>query len=91
MVKVLPRIYTTAEARAQFSTLLKESKESEVLIARHGEPQAVLVSAERYEQLLTAFEELEEALLTAKAEVALQRIQKGEKTFSFEETFGDKQ
>jgi prevent-host-death family protein len=88
---VLPRTYTTAEARAQFSTLLKQVKESEVLIARHGEPQAVLVSAEKYEQLLSALEELEEALLSLKAEATLKRVRQGEKTFTFEEVFGEKQ
>jgi prevent-host-death family protein len=88
---MLPRTYTTAEARAQFSTLLKQAKESEILIARHGEPQAVLVSAERYEQLLAALEELEEALLTVKAEATLKRIGQGEKTLAFEEVFGEKQ
>ena len=49
-----------SEARSRLSELVDKTHEEAVLLERRGEPAAVMVSPERYEELLAAFEELDD-------------------------------
>lgn len=47
-------------ARSSFAKMLEQAAEEAVLIERYGKPAGVLLSPERYEELLEALEELED-------------------------------
>ena len=47
-------------ARSSFAKMLEQAGEEAVLIERYGKPAGVLLSPERYEELLEALEELED-------------------------------
>ena len=47
-------------ARADLARLLEESQTRDVVLQRYGKPAGVLISPERHEELLAAFEELED-------------------------------
>lgn len=48
-----------AEARSQFAHVIGRTQHEPVALARHGRTRAILVSADEYERLLAAREELE--------------------------------
>ncbi|MEZ4607327.1 MAG: type II toxin-antitoxin system Phd/YefM family antitoxin [Deinococcales bacterium] len=84
-------MHSSKDARKHFSTLLDESQHSDILIIEHGKPTAVLLSKNRYEQLLELVDQLEEHLLNLQAQVRWQAIQDGEATLSFTEVFNEDQ
>ncbi|KQQ20695.1 type II toxin-antitoxin system Phd/YefM family antitoxin [Rathayibacter caricis DSM 15933] len=51
---------SVSEARARFSEVLEQSRLEAVILARHGRPEAVVVSPEQYERMRDALEELED-------------------------------
>ncbi|MDQ3458559.1 MAG: type II toxin-antitoxin system Phd/YefM family antitoxin, partial [Deinococcota bacterium] len=62
MIKALPKTVSAAEARANFAEIvggLAAPEAAEVVITRHGRPVAVLLSAERYSELIATLETLE--------------------------------
>ena len=61
---------SVSEARENLAGVIDAARSAPVVLERHGRPAAVLVSPERYEQLLDALEESEDvaAFDTAVAE-----------------------
>jgi prevent-host-death family protein len=53
--------YSVADARAHFTTVLDQAQHEAVMIERHGKQAAVVISPERYELLIEAFEDAEDA------------------------------
>ncbi len=51
---------SVTEARENFSEAISTSAVEAVFIQKHGENAAVLISPERYEQLMDALEEIED-------------------------------
>lgn len=51
---------TVSEAREKFSELLETARDEAVVLERYGRPAAVLLSPERYDQLMEALEESED-------------------------------
>ena len=51
------------EARRNISRLINQIQVQPITISRHGTPAAVLVSPSRYEELLSALEDLEDLAL----------------------------
>ena len=49
-----------SEAREKLSEVVDSAQSEEVVLERYGRPAAVLVSPERYEELLDALEEAED-------------------------------
>ncbi len=54
-------IVSVSEAQARLRELLTAAESEPVFIERRGQHAAVLVSPERYEQMLSAIEEVEDA------------------------------
>lgn len=46
-----------SEARAQLASAIETALSEAVVLERHGRPQAVLISVERYRELLAAYED----------------------------------
>ena len=53
---------SVTEARENFSDAIATSAVEAVFIQKHGENAAVLISPERYEQLMEALEEIEDII-----------------------------
>lgn len=53
-------IFSVSEARERFSEAIAKSAVEAVFIQKHGQDAAVLISPERYEQLMDALEEIED-------------------------------
>ena len=53
---------SVTEARENFSEAIAASAVEAVFIQKHGENAAVLISPERYEQLMDALEEIEDVI-----------------------------
>ena len=53
---------SVTEARENFSEAIATSAVEAVFIQKHGENAAVLISPERYEQLMDALEEIEDII-----------------------------
>ena len=53
---------SVTEARENFSEAIATSAVEAVFIQKHGENAAVLISPERYEQLMDALEEIEDVI-----------------------------
>lgn len=51
---------TVSEARKSFAAIIETAQREAVVVQRHGEAQAVVVSAAEYERLLKAAEEVED-------------------------------
>ncbi|CAM8621304.1 StbD Antitoxin of toxin-antitoxin stability system [Acidimicrobiia bacterium] len=51
---------TVSEARGNLSEVVETSQSEVVFLERYGRPAAVLISPERYEELLEAFEEAQD-------------------------------
>lgn len=67
LYKILVILYNTevtamnvSEAREKLAEAIDTAQSEAVVLERYGRPAAVLVSMERYEQLLDAFEESED-------------------------------
>ena len=52
--------FTVSEARAKLAQVVALSRRRPVVLERHGEEVAVIISPERYERMLEALEELED-------------------------------
>jgi antitoxin Phd len=52
-----------SEARANLPAAVELARTEAVVLARYGAPAAVLISPERYDQLMTAFEDAEDVAL----------------------------
>lgn len=53
-------VFSVAEARERFSELIARAQSQAVHIERRGKPAVVVVSPERYEAMLEAFEEAQD-------------------------------
>jgi len=53
---------SVSEARERFAEVIDAAQSEAVVLERHGRPAAVVVSPERYEQLLEALEEAEDVV-----------------------------
>jgi prevent-host-death family protein len=53
------------EAKARLNTLLREAESDDVILLRHGRPAGVLVSYERYEDLMAGWEDAIDARAVA--------------------------
>lgn len=53
---------SVSEARENFSEAIANSAVEAVFIEKHGQAAAVLISPERYEQLMSALEEIEDTI-----------------------------
>ena len=51
---------TMSEGRERLSEMVEVSKNEAVIFERYGRPAAVLVSADRYEEMMDALEEIED-------------------------------
>ncbi|PPG12196.1 type II toxin-antitoxin system Phd/YefM family antitoxin [Rathayibacter rathayi] len=51
---------TVTDARSILSEVIERSHTEAVILKRHGRPEAVVVSAEQYERMLDALEEVED-------------------------------
>lgn len=51
-----------SEARERLAEAVKISRDEAVVLQRYGRPAAVLISPERYEQLMTALEDAEDVV-----------------------------
>ncbi len=51
------------EARRNLATLINDAQSKAVTISRHGVPAAVVISPSRYEELLSALEDLQDLAL----------------------------
>lgn len=52
--------FTVSEARAKLAEVVALSRRQAVVLERHGEAAAVVISPERYERMLEALEEAED-------------------------------
>ena len=50
------------EAKAKLNELVREARDDNVVLVRHGQPAAVMVSPEHYEGLLEEIEDLKDRL-----------------------------
>jgi len=55
--------FSLSDARRELPSLIDQAQTQAVTISRHGTPAAVLVSPSRYEELLSALEDLEDLAL----------------------------
>jgi prevent-host-death family protein len=53
---------SVSEARGKLAEIIDAAQSEAVVLERYGRPAAVLVSPDRYEQLLEAFEEAEDVV-----------------------------
>lgn len=67
-VRRRPLMVSAREARATFADLIRNASEHDVTILRNSKPVAVLVSHERYEDLIDQIEELQDLLSIAARE-----------------------
>lgn len=52
--------FSVSDARQDLPTLIQKTEKEPILITKHGNPEAVLISFEQYEKFLDALEELED-------------------------------
>jgi len=62
MSALMPTIVPITEAKAKLAFLVTLSETEDVVLTRHGRAAAVLVSVERYAQMLDQIEDLEDSL-----------------------------
>ncbi len=71
------------EARRNLPTLINDAQTQAITISRHGVPAAVVVSPSRYEELLSALEDMEDlasieaSLKDASPSIPWEQIKKG--------------
>lgn len=58
---------TVSEARERLSEVLETSQSEAVILERYGRPAAVLISPDRYELMMEALEEVQDAAAFDKA------------------------
>jgi antitoxin Phd len=51
---------TVSEARERLSEVVETSRTEAVVLERYGQPAAILISPDRYEQMMQAFEEVQD-------------------------------
>ncbi len=62
---------SASEAKAKFYDVLNQVRDGEVVqVIRHSRPEAVLMSVDRYRELMERLEDLEDSLDMIKAEMA---------------------
>jgi antitoxin Phd len=54
--------FTVSEARERLSEVLETSQTEAVILQRYGRPAAILISPDRYEQMMEALEEAQDAV-----------------------------
>ena len=77
MSALMPTIVPISEAKPKLASLVTLSSTEDVVLTRHGRAAAVLVSADRYSDLLDRIEDLEDSLAI--------HLTENEPTFSAEE------
>lgn len=53
-------IVSVTDARGTLPELINQVREEAVFLSKHGEVEAVMISPQRYERMLTALEEVED-------------------------------
>lgn len=61
----MPTSVAVTEAKAKLNTLLRDAQSDDVILMRHGRPAGVLVSYERYEDLIEGWEDAIDARAVA--------------------------
>jgi prevent-host-death family protein len=79
MSVLIPTIVPISEAKPRLAALVDMSEEKDVILTRRGRAAAVLVSVERYNDLLDRLEDLEDSLAVEQT--------RGEPTVPAEEVF----
>ncbi|MDR0960257.1 MAG: type II toxin-antitoxin system Phd/YefM family antitoxin [Propionibacteriaceae bacterium] len=74
MSSLMPTIVPISEAKPRLAALIDASDTEDVILTRRGRAAAVLVSAQRYSDLLDRVEDLEDSLAVARS--------RGEQTIS---------
>ncbi|MFI9537143.1 type II toxin-antitoxin system Phd/YefM family antitoxin [Nocardia fusca] len=67
-IRALPKIFSVREVRANFADVLDQALVRDVTIVRNSRPTAVLLSYERYENLIDQIEDLQDQLSIATRE-----------------------
>lgn len=62
------KLVPVSEAKAQLTSLVKDSQTEDVTLLRYGRPEAVIISAERYNQISEDLEDLADILAAKQAE-----------------------
>lgn len=60
------KIVPVSRAKATLTELVKDSETEDVILMRYGRPAAVIVSTERFEEMVERLEDLEDALAISK-------------------------
>ncbi|MCL2735364.1 MAG: type II toxin-antitoxin system Phd/YefM family antitoxin [Propionibacteriaceae bacterium] len=79
MSALLPTIVPISEAKPRLASLVDKSSTEDVILTRRGRAAAVIVSVQRYSDLLDRIEDAEDALAAIEAE--------GEETIPAEEVY----
>jgi antitoxin StbD len=56
------KLISVSEAKAKLTALVQSSKTEDVALLRYGHPEAYILSAERYEELMDRLEDLDDSL-----------------------------
>ncbi|MDR0847871.1 MAG: type II toxin-antitoxin system Phd/YefM family antitoxin [Propionibacteriaceae bacterium] len=67
MSALMPTIIPISEAKPRLAALIDTSETEDVVLTRRGHAAAVLISTDRYTQLLDRLEDLEDSLDAARA------------------------
>lgn len=59
------KLVAVSEAKARLTGLVKDAKNEDVALLRYGHPEAFLLSADRYEELIERLDDVEDSLAVA--------------------------
>jgi PHD/YefM family antitoxin component YafN of YafNO toxin-antitoxin module len=62
-----------SQAREQLPTVIELCQTEAVILERYGKPQAVIISYERYDELMTALEDIEDLEAIAEIEADIEK------------------
>ncbi|MDR1431553.1 MAG: type II toxin-antitoxin system Phd/YefM family antitoxin [Propionibacteriaceae bacterium] len=68
MSALFPTIVPISEAKPRLAALIDKSETEDVILTRRGRAAAVLISADRYSDLLDRVEDLEDSIAAAQAQ-----------------------
>jgi prevent-host-death family protein len=77
---------TVSEARDHFAEVVETARDEPVYLARHGRRAVVIVSAEHYDALVEAAEDVQD---TAAADAAMDEVEGGADTIPWEQVKAD--
>lgn len=88
----MTRAIAASEAKTRFFELLRgvQDREDEVVVTKDGEPAAVLVNYQEFEQLLETLEVLSDKKAMLRIREGRRYLKKGSRLYSHEEIFGSR-